>query len=104
VLGKVCEDLAIDFDACLFERRDEGAVVHSFGADGGVDLDGPELAEGALLFFASTEGVAPCVEQRFFGGALLRLTSPLKTLGIFKGFLAVLMGIYSSFYAWHGGI
>ena len=103
MLGQVGQYLAIDLDAGDTERGDEFAVVHSLGANGGVDLDGPELPEGALLFLASSEGVAPCVKQRFLGSALFRLAAPLETLGVFKGFFAVLMGIYSSFYAWHGG-
>ena len=103
MLGEISENLAVDLDAGFLQRRDECAVVHSFGTDSGIDFDGPELAEGALLFLASTEGVGPRMKQSFFGGALFGLAAPLETLGVFKGLLAVLMGVYSSFYAWHGG-
>jgi hypothetical protein len=102
VFCEVGEDLAVDLDAGNFEGIDEPAVAKAFGADRCVDLDGPELAEGALLFFAATERVDPCVEQGFFGGTLFGAATPLKALGVLKGFLTVLMGIYSSFYAWHG--
>ncbi len=70
VLCEVCENLAVDLDAFFLERRDECAVVHPFGADGGVDLDGPELAEGALLFFTSAECAGEGMEQSLLCGAL----------------------------------
>ena len=50
VLCEIRQNLSIDLDTRLLERCDECAVVHALGADGGVDLDGPELAERALFF------------------------------------------------------
>jgi hypothetical protein len=44
----------------------------------------------------------PRVKQCFLCGALFCAATPLEALGVFKGFFAVLMGIYSSFYSWHG--
>ena len=51
---------------------------------GGIDLNGPQLAEFALLFLAVREHETPGVKGGFFGLAIFGFTSPQKALRVFE--------------------
>ena len=102
ILGEVGEDLAVKRHFFLFERGNELAVAHTFGADGGVDLHGPQAAEVPLFFLAAAEGMRPGVEERFFRGAFFGLAAPAEALRMLEDVLSALIGYGAPFYSWHG--
>ena len=100
-LREVREHFAVELYVLGFEERDESAVGY-LGPEGGVKLYRPEGAHGALLFFSSAERPGKRVKECFFGGALFRFAAPLKTLGGFQDFFALLIGYGASFDSGHG--
>lgn len=101
VFGQVGHNFPVQFNVRFLEPVDELGIVRSVLADRGVDLDSPEFAEFALLFFAVGELEAPGVEQGLFGLALFGFARPQKALGVFKESLAALICFYSAFNACH---
>ena len=99
VLSEVGENLTVDFDVGLQEGIDELGVGRAVHAGGGVDLDGPEFAELALLFLAVGELEAPGVQGGFFSLAVFRFAGPQKALRVFEKSFAASYCSWSSFYA-----
>jgi len=102
VLGEIRENLAIELDMGLGETIDELVVREAHGAGCGANLDLPQAAEDAFLFFAIVELKLPCMQKRFLGGAILGVASPHKTLRMFQQVLPALICLCSSFDSWHG--
>ncbi len=68
--GELGEDFTINLDACFFECPHEFAIGDAVQTGGGVDLDFPELAGGALFLVIVLEAVDASMQESFTGGAL----------------------------------
>jgi len=90
--GNIRKDLAVDLDVCFLCAVDELAVGRSQVAERCVYLYHPKGSVIALLLLASLEGMAPCVEQSFFGCAFLCLASPFESLHIGQQLFSFFMG------------
>ena len=99
--GNGGQDLAIQFNVRFLQSVDEAGVAHAVFAGGGVQADGPERAEVALLLLAALVGVHPGLQD---GGArqlYFRFASPLVPLGLGQEIAAALCMHYSSFDSGH---
>lgn len=100
--GKVGEYLTVELYVGMAEPGNKFVIGKVVLASGGSDLYLPQSAELALLLTTTLELMGPGMKKCFFGGAVLGLAAPHKTLCVLKQVLTSLVGCCSSFDSGHG--
>lgn len=101
VFGKRGEHLAIELHAGFVQEGDEAAIAESFGAEGGIESQRPELAELALLHAAVAVGILAGFEFRGAGEFDFGFAAPHVALGLLEKIAAAFDMLGASFDAWH---
>lgn len=90
--GEFGENFAVELDMLLLLEVDKRAIGHPVFAERIVEADDPETPEGTLLGAAVAVGVFAGFEYRFFGGAIVGLSSPPETGCHFEDILSSFVG------------
>ena len=101
VLCKISQDFAVNSYIGLLEKINESGVGETKFADGGVDLQVPEVPEGALLSSAVAEGVGTSFQHGWPCKTDLALSAPFVAFYALQEILAALNMLCTSFDSWH---
>lgn len=101
--GEFGEDFAVEFDVVFFLDINKSRIGETVLAEGVVEADDPEASERALFGSPVTIGVLAGLHDGFFGGAIICLAMPTKSLGHFEDVLSSFVGGNTAFDSWHSG-
>lgn len=101
--GEFGEDFAVELDVVFLLDIDKSRIGESVLAEGVVEADDPEASEGSLLGAPVAVGVLAGFHDGFFGGAIICLAMPTKSLGHLEDVLSSLVGGNTAFDSWHNG-
>lgn len=99
--GEFGEDFAVEFDVVFFLDIDKSRIGETVLAEGVVEADDPEASERSLLGAAVTIGVLAGFHDGFFGGAIICLAMPTKSLSHLEDVLSSFVGGNTAFDSWH---
>ena len=99
--GEFGEDFAVELDVVFLLDIDKSRIGESVLAEGVVEADDPEASERALLGSPVAIGVLAGFHDGFFGGAIICLAMPTKSLGHLEDVLSSFVGGNTAFDSWH---
>lgn len=95
------QNLAIQTNVRLLQKIDKAGIGQAIFTNRGIDLNRPQVAEGALLGAAITEGVGASFEHGWAGKADFALAAPLVAFYALQEILAALYMLCTTFYSRH---
>src|SRR5690625_3224567 len=98
----ICEDFAVELDACFAQTVRQAAVGQTVCTRGGVDTGDPESSERALALFTTDVLVAKRLEYGVTGGTVERTTITAEAFGQFQNFVTTTTSGKSATNTCHG--
>ena len=94
---QLTQDFSVKSDFLVRHFFDECGILFAVHSQRGVETQNPKTPKSSFLVSAIPIGVFSSLEQGFFGGAVMRFSSPHKALGLLQDFLSSFGCDFSAF-------